>query len=319
MNGSTHVIRWCVVMACVLAWGDRLVLGDAPTEFELHGVGRTFRSTEARGRFVALHFLLKTDCPMCLRYLAEYVALGPTVAGVEHVFIKPDSDADFSAWVAKLPASVRSEVTVYRDPDAGLARAFAVPDGYRFHGETVHYPAMILLGPDGREAFRHVGRANTDRLAFSAFASKYAELTTAADAAEFNLGPDKLALSGYDAVSYFSGGSPRPGRPDLVSTWRGVTYQFATSANRAAFAADPAKFAPAYGGWCATAMADGRKVEVAPTNFKVTGNRLLLFYKGWHGDARRDWDRDEPNLTRKADQHWRRIAPLSETTRAARS
>jgi hypothetical protein len=73
--------------------------------------------------------------------------------------------------------------------------------------------------------------------------------------------------------------------------------------------ADPDSFLPTYGGWCATAMADGRKVEIAPTNFKIAQGRLFLFYKGWLGNARNDWDKNEADLMRRADERWRRIAP----------
>lgn len=44
---------------------------------------------------------------------------------------------------------------ICRDTDADLARAFGIPDGLLFHGQVVHYPALVLLGPDGREHRRN--------------------------------------------------------------------------------------------------------------------------------------------------------------------
>ncbi len=77
----------------------------------------------------------------------------------------------------KLPAEELSQNPIYRDPEGALANAFGVPDGYKFHGQVVHFPATILLGPDGREVFRYVGKNNGDRLAFEKLAGKIAELT----------------------------------------------------------------------------------------------------------------------------------------------
>ena len=99
------------------------------------------------------------------------------------------------------------------------------------------------------------------------------------------------------------------GKPGLTSRYRGVSYRFESEQNRHKFADNPEKFVPAYGGWCATAMAEGRKVEVDPEKFKVTEGRLFLFYKGWLGDARKDWNKDEKNLTVRANEQWRKIAP----------
>jgi peroxiredoxin Q/BCP len=65
---------------------------------------------------------------------------------------------------------------VYRDPDAALARAYEIPDGYTFHGEQVHFPALLILDPDGREVFRKVGKDNTDRVSPSQLATALKEL-----------------------------------------------------------------------------------------------------------------------------------------------
>jgi hypothetical protein len=87
-----------------------------------------------------------------------------------------------------------------------------------------------------------------------------------------------------------------------------VQYRFATEAARERFRADPERHLPAYGGWCATAMAKGEKVEIDPTNFKVTNGRLFLFFKAFYANALKDWNKDEPGLTSRADAAWRRLA-----------
>lgn len=136
--------------------------------------GKTFKLSQARGHYVALHFLLKTECPFCLRHTAEYSQKASTVPDVTHIFLKPDADAEIKSWAGKIKAP--GQPAIYRDADAKLAAAFNIPDGYRFHGQTMHYPALVLLDPSGKEVFRYVGKSNTDRYAWDKFLAKMTEL-----------------------------------------------------------------------------------------------------------------------------------------------
>jgi peroxiredoxin Q/BCP len=283
-------------------------LAAAPADFSVTSPtdGKTFRLSEAKGRYVALHFLLKTECPFCLRHTAEYSMKAPSIAGVQHVFLKPDSDAEIKSWAGKV--KLPNQPTIYRDADARLASEFGIPDGYKFHGQTVHYPALVLLDPSGKEVFRHVGKGNTDRYPWDKFAAKMAELTASQTVKDYNLPADKLALAGHDPVAYFTQGKAVKGAAEINSAYRGVTYRFASEQNRALFAAAPEKYLPTYGGWCATAMAKGEKVEIDPTNFKVTDGRLFLFFKAFYANALNDWKKNEPALTAKADANWKKIS-----------
>ncbi|HYF36488.1 MAG TPA: redoxin family protein [Prosthecobacter sp.] len=137
----------------------------------------SFTLKDARGKFVALHFLLKTECPICLRHTHDYVTKAATLPNVVQVFLKPDADGEIETWAAKLPEDDLAKYPIYRDPYAKYAKAFDIPDGYKFHGETVHYPALVLIGPDGKEVFRYVGKNNTDRFSFEKLAEKVAELS----------------------------------------------------------------------------------------------------------------------------------------------
>jgi thioredoxin-dependent peroxiredoxin len=283
-------------------------------DFSVMSGNKTFRLSEARGKFVVLHFLMKTECPACQAYVAETTRRAPEVAGVVHLFLKPDSEDEIKAWSDKLQhAGVAA--TIYRDADAKLAREFKIPDGYAFHGESVHYPALVLLGPSGQEEFRYVGKDNTDRLPFERLAAKVAEASKNAAIGQYNLTEGTLALGGHDAVAYIESGKAQPGKSELSSSYRGAVYRFASAEKREKFAENPEKYVPAYGGWCATAMAEGRKVEIDPANFKVTNGRLFLFYKGWLGNALNDWNKDEKSLTVRADEQWRKITPGDATER----
>lgn len=143
---------------------------DSPTG------AKAFKLSEARGKYVALHFLLKTECPFCLKHTQEYFQKSASTPGVIHVFLKPDSASEIKQWAAKAASAGNPAPPIYRDPDARLARNLGVPDGYRFHGEVVRYPALILLGPEGKEVFRYVGKSNADRFSYERFEAKLAEL-----------------------------------------------------------------------------------------------------------------------------------------------
>ncbi|MDX2062850.1 MAG: YHS domain-containing (seleno)protein [Bacteroidia bacterium] len=117
----------------------------------------------------------------------------------------------------------------------------------------------------------------------------------------------KVGIEGYDPVAYFGGG-PKKGLATLTETYHGVTYRFATEANRAAFKADPAKYEPQYGGWCAYAMGlNGKKVDIDPTQYKIVDGKLYLFYNSslW-GNTLPKWNADEANLKPKADANWQK-------------
>ena len=135
-----------------------------------------FKLSSAKGKFVALHFLLKTECPYCLRYTHEYLQKSTGQTNVVHVFLKPDTEAEITAWATKLGPDSRP-ATIYRDPEAALAKAYHIPDGYQFHGQTVHFPALVLLDSQGKEVFRYIGKNNADRFTYDKFLAKLEELT----------------------------------------------------------------------------------------------------------------------------------------------
>lgn len=139
--------------------------------------GRTFTLSEAKGQVVALHFLLKTECPFCLKHTHDYAAQAASMPGVAHVFLKPDSEEEIKKWAAHLQKNQLKELPViYRDPNANLAQAFGIPHGYAFHGQTVHFPALVVLDSTGKELFRHVGKSNADRMSVGDFKARLAKL-----------------------------------------------------------------------------------------------------------------------------------------------
>jgi len=150
-----------------------------PSDFAVQSATdtNTFRLSNAKGKFVALHFLLKTECPFCLRHTRTYSEKSTGDSRVVHIFLKPDTDKEIKEWATNLGGEA-SKLSVYRDPDAKLAEEFGIPNGYKFHGQTVHFPALVLLDTSGKEVFRYVGKNNTDRYPYEKFSAKLQELTS---------------------------------------------------------------------------------------------------------------------------------------------
>ncbi len=136
----------------------------------------SFTLSEARGKFVAVHFLLKTECPYCIRHTHEYMEKGKGLSDVIQIFVKPDTEEEIKEWATNLTDMGAAEYPIYRDANAALAKRFNIPEGYQFHGQVVHYPALILLDREGKEVFRYVGKNNSDRYSFEKFRTKIQEL-----------------------------------------------------------------------------------------------------------------------------------------------
>lgn len=119
-----------------------------------------------------------------------------------------------------------------------------------------------------------------------------------------NIDENLLAVEGYDLVSYFIQDSPQKGKETLALSWKGARYLFASEENKAMFKKNPDKYLPAYGGWCAYAMARGKEVEINPKAYHIQQGQLHLFYKTNWVDTQAKWIKDEIAYKAKADQVW---------------
>ena len=123
--------------------------------------------------------------------------------------------------------------------------------------------------------------------------------------ATVNVDGKGVILKGYDAVAYFKQGKPLRGNPEIASTYQGVTYLFASAANKADFDKDPAKYVPQYGGFCALAVANGviSGIEGADA-FTVYKGKLYL---GGNPDALKSFKTNIDDNIGKADTYWRQV------------
>jgi YHS domain-containing protein len=111
----------------------------------------------------------------------------------------------------------------------------------------------------------------------------------------------RLMLKGHDPVAYFTVGKPVLGKPEIKADHQGVTYRFASEDNRRLFTANPAKFAPQYGGWCSNGLVYAIPLGGEPTNFKIIDGKLYLF-----GGLRSKlyFEMDQERNLKLADSYW---------------
>ncbi len=110
-----------------------------------------------------------------------------------------------------------------------------------------------------------------------------------------------VAIDGTDPVAYFTDGRPVKGSPAFTAEWNGATWRFSSAANRDAFRADPARYAPQYGGYCAWAVAQGYTASTVPEAWSIVGGKLYLNYSR---SIQRRWDRDPAGNIRAGNRNW---------------
>ena len=113
------------------------------------------------------------------------------------------------------------------------------------------------------------------------------------------------AIKGYDPVAYFTAGKPLKGDSKIAYAWNGATWHFANAAHRDAFKAEPEKYAPQFGGYCAWAVSQNYTANSDPEKaWKIVNGRLYLNY---NRDVQQTWEKDVPGNIAKADENWPKI------------
>ncbi len=111
-----------------------------------------------------------------------------------------------------------------------------------------------------------------------------------------------IAIGGYDTVAYFTRGEAVPGSAEFSAQHNGATWWFASAEHRDLFEADPASYAPAYGGWCAYGMAEGYAAETDPVNgWTIHEGRLYL---NWNAEVSADWNADRARFLQQSEAQW---------------
>lgn len=128
--------------------------------------------------------------------------------------------------------------------------------------------------------------------------------------AEVNI-MEGYAVHGYDVVAYFTKGKPVDGDDRFTAEHEGATYRFSSAEHRDTFTADPAAYAPQYGGYCAFGAAMGRKFDGDPNAWAIVDDKLYL---NLNKDVQARWKEDVPGFIRGAENNWPLIRSLADAS-----
>lgn len=113
-----------------------------------------------------------------------------------------------------------------------------------------------------------------------------------------------VAIKGYDPVAYFTAAKPVAGDKAFATEWQGATWRFASAENLALFKAEPAKYAPQFGGYCAWAVSQGYTAGIDPDAWKIVDGKLYLNYSL---DVQKKWEKDVPGFIAAGNTNWPKL------------
>ncbi|MBX3331710.1 MAG: hypothetical protein KF722_14975 [Nitrospira sp.] len=111
-------------------------------------------------------------------------------------------------------------------------------------------------------------------------------------------------LSGYDPVAYFADSTPMRGNGHHEAIHQGVTYVFVNKDHKKQFIANPDRYLPAYGGYCAYGVAGGKKIVADPEAWKIVDGKLYL---NVDKNIHQKWEKDIPEYLKKSEANWPHI------------
>jgi len=112
---------------------------------------------------------------------------------------------------------------------------------------------------------------------------------------------NNVAVEGHDPVAYFTEGRPVKGERAFSTEYNGATFRFASQANLDTFLADPVKYAPQYGGYCAWAISQGYTAKGDADHWSIVDGKLYLNFNQSVQDT---WEEDIPGFIALADSNW---------------
>jgi YHS domain-containing protein len=133
--------------------------------------------------------------------------------------------------------------------------------------------------------------------------------------AKVNTGTDGVAVHGYDVVAYFLEGRAVRGTSEFEHDWQDAKWQFASAANKDLFAANPERYVPQYGGFCATCLAlDSELSDANPKAWTIVDGKLYLNYS-MH--QRTQWRIRSNVYVKLGDEAWTEVVGLEEKRAAS--
>ncbi|MGA3309751.1 MAG: YHS domain-containing (seleno)protein [Xanthobacteraceae bacterium] len=115
---------------------------------------------------------------------------------------------------------------------------------------------------------------------------------------------ERVALRGYDPVSYFTAGKPEKGSSEFTFAFDDTSYWFKSAEHRAQFAAEPERYAPQFDGYCAIQVSRGVKAEPDPEAWSITNGKLYVFSEKM---AVPMFQRQTTGIVEKAGENWPKL------------
>ena len=113
-----------------------------------------------------------------------------------------------------------------------------------------------------------------------------------------------ITLAGHDAVSYFTENAAVEGSTEFTAVHNDAIYLFSSADNRDAFNANPEKYQPEFGGFCAYGASLGKKFDIDGKAFEVVNGKL---YVNKSPNVYEIWAQDKAENINKANQQWPNI------------
>lgn len=175
MNQTNYFVMKLITVLGLFLFFSISSFAQSNNDFTLQAVigNKNFTLSENKGKYIVLHFLLKTECPYCIKHTSDYLENARYFPNVQQIFIKPDNKEEIIEWISKI--DIGDNINFFQDEDAKLAKQLEIPGGYSFHGQLVHYPALLIINPAGKEVFRYIGKNNNDRYSFEQLTQKLKE------------------------------------------------------------------------------------------------------------------------------------------------
>ena len=137
----------------------------------------------------------------------------------------------------------------------------------------------------------------------AAFAAGMTLMQPSAAIPKYNQGSDQIAIKGYDTVAYFTENKAIQGDEQFTSKWEDATWRFASASNRDLFDANPERYAPQFGGYCALGISAGEYADIDPTAFTIVDDKLYFNYNKEFRDN--VWKKGTKAYLVTADYNWK--------------
>jgi YHS domain-containing protein len=110
-----------------------------------------------------------------------------------------------------------------------------------------------------------------------------------------------VAINGYDPVAYFTESNAVEGKEAFSYVWNDTKWLFSSQGNLDTFKANPAKYAPQFGGFCAFGVSENHKSPTDPNAWTIVDDKLYLNY---NKKVKELWSKDIPTRIKKANELW---------------